>query len=291
MDTLGQQIARILEMIKFSHTLFAMPMALAGMLVAARGLPDAPTLFWILMAMVGARSAGMTFNRLFDADIDASNPRTASRHIPAGTVSRLQAIGFALASVALFEFAAWQLNELAFQLSFVALAFLVIYPLMKRLSALAHVVLGLTLAMAPVGAAIAVTGAPTWHSWALAAFVTTWVAGFDIIYALQDEEFDRQTGLHSIPARLGADRARQIAARLHGTAFLALLLSWYIVPFLHWVSLLGILIAGIMLVYEHHLVQQAGDDAMQIDKAFFQVNSYVSIVVLLFLIPDWLLYW
>ncbi|MBB5022623.1 UbiA-like polyprenyltransferase [Desulfurispira natronophila] len=285
-----KRITLLLEMIKFSHTLFALPFALLGMLIAAQGLPDFWTIFWIVLAMVGARTLGMTLNRIIDADIDARNPRTAERHIPAGTVSRNEAWLLVLASFILFEVAAWALNPLAFKLSFVAVAFLVLYPYMKRFSTLAHIVLGLTLAMAPIGATIAVLGQVTLTSLFLGLFVLLWSAAFDIIYATQDIEFDQQHCLHSIPARLGHKGALKVAAILHCVAFASLLGSYLSLDFSGGWFMAGIVIVGGMLIYEHWLAWTARNPA-DIDTAFFTVNSYISIVMLVSVSLDALMNW
>ncbi|ADU65656.1 putative 4-hydroxybenzoate polyprenyltransferase [Desulfurispirillum indicum] len=284
------RITILLEMIKFSHTLFALPFALIGMLTAARGLPGFWTIFWIVMAMVGARTMGMTLNRILDAEIDRRNPRTAERHIPAGVVSRREAWLLVAASFVLFEVAAWALNPLAFKLSFVAVGFLVLYPFMKRFSVAAHIVLGLTLAMAPIGATIAVAGEITLYSLLLGGFVLLWSAAFDIIYATQDIEFDRSQKLFSIPAWLGQRRALQVAALFHGVAFALLLLSSMLLEYLGGIYLAGVGVVGVMLVYEHLLAWRAKDPA-DIDRAFFTVNSYISIVIFVATCLDAIFFW
>ncbi|MDX1583883.1 MAG: UbiA-like polyprenyltransferase, partial [Thermoanaerobaculia bacterium] len=204
-----------LEMIKFQHTVFALPFAFLAALTAARGLPGLHETFWILVAMVGARSAAMAFNRLVDVDLDSKNPRTASRALPAGLVSRGFVIAFTIVSSALLVVAAWQLNPLALALSPVALIIVLGYSFTKRFTALSHVFLGLALAVAPVGAAVAIEGRIDLRMWLLAGAVLTWTAGFDILYSLQDIEFDRREGLHSIPSRLGSVRAFLLSRTLH----------------------------------------------------------------------------
>ncbi|WP_051321502.1 UbiA-like polyprenyltransferase [Chrysiogenes arsenatis] len=277
-------------MIKFSHTLFALPFALMAMLAAAQGLPSGATIFWIVVAMVGARSAGMALNRIIDADIDKANPRTASRHLPSGKLSHREAWFFTLASLLIFIVAAYMLNDLAFKLSPVAVAFLVLYPYMKRLHNTAHIILGLTLAMAPIGATIAVRGEVTLFSILLGCFVTLWVAGFDIIYATQDIQFDRSQGLKSIPARYGHEKSLAIASSLHMLAYIALFLSYIALSFAGVLYLIGILVVGGMLIYEHHLAG-AAENPDDIDTAFFTVNSYIAVVMLVAICLDWAFVW
>ncbi|HEY5974998.1 MAG TPA: UbiA-like polyprenyltransferase, partial [Geobacteraceae bacterium] len=201
--TFFSRITIFLEMIKFSHTIFALPFALTGALLAAQGMPDWSQLLWIVMAMVGARTAAMAMNRLIDAEIDARNPRTAGRAIPAGLLGKGTVVVFIVLAVALMLYAAARLNPLCLKLAPVALFFLVLYSYCKRFTAFAHIVLGLCLAAAPVGAWVAIRGTIDLPVVLLGLAVLVWVAGFDILYALQDLEFDRQAGLHSIPVQLG----------------------------------------------------------------------------------------
>jgi len=208
-------ISRYMSLIKFEHTIFALPFALISLLVASGGRPSLRVLLWVVVAMVGARSAAMAFNRVADWKIDAANPRTADRHIPAGAISVAGAWMFVVLSAALLVLAAWMLNPLCFRLSPVALAVVLGYSYMKRVSPLAHVVLGLGLAIAPVGAWLAVTGAFASFPLLLAAGVMFWVAGFDTIYGCQDVDFDRQAGLHSLASRLGVDRALVMSRVFH----------------------------------------------------------------------------
>ncbi len=222
-------LSTVLEMIKIEHTLFALPFAFLGMLLAAGGWPSWRTVCWIVVAMVGARSAAMAFNRLVDRRIDAANPRTAGRALPAGLVTPAAVAAFILASAALLALAAWELNPLAFALTPVALAILFLYSYTKRFTWAAHLVLGLSLAGAPLGAWIAVRGDVQATPLLLAGVVLTWTAGFDILYALQDVDFDRRTGLFSIPARFGVVGALWISGALHvlTLTFLALLPGAY----------------------------------------------------------------
>ncbi len=223
-QSIMRQAKVILEMIKIEHTVFALPFALLGAMLAAGGWPSWRTIFWIVVAMVGARSFAMAFNRLADRRIDAANPRTASRAIPAGLVSPAAVAVFTAVSAGVLVLAAWQLNPLALALSPVALAILALYSYTKRFTWASHLVLGLALGGAPLGAWIAVRGdvAPT--PFLLAAAVLLWVGGFDILYALQDLDFDRRSGLYSIPARFGVRRALWLSAALHGAVLVLLAL-------------------------------------------------------------------
>jgi len=280
------KIRDLLEMIKFSHTVFAFPFALTGATLASLASQRVPTIMqivWICLAMVGARSAAMGLNRLIDARIDAKNPRTATRHIPAGRVTPATAWGLVAGSLALLLLAAWQLNPLCLYLSPVALVFLVLYSYCKRFTALAHVVLGICLAAAPIGAWIALRGDIGWPAVVLGLAVLFWVAGFDIFYALQDLDFDRQAGLHSIPSRLGAVRAIAVA-RLFHLLMLALLLTLLAVPQLGAIYLSGVVIVAGMLIYEHRLVR--ADDLSRLDAAFFNMNGYISVTVWVFVLLD-----
>ncbi len=268
-----------LEMIKFEHSVFALPFALTGAMLAARGLPSARQLFWIVVAMVGARSAAMSFNRIVDLRLDAANPRTATRALPAGLVSVRFAVLFTVASAGLLVLAAYQLNPLCFRLSPLALALLFLYSYTKRFTWLTHLVLGLCLGLAPAAAWIAVRGSLDWPILLLSAAVTLWVSGFDIIYACQDLEFDRQAGLFSLPQRLGIRLALQVASLLH-LLMLGLLAALATVLNLGWVSLLGLAVVAALLAYEHHLVKP--HDLSRINAAFFTVNGYISVLFFLF---------
>lgn len=267
----------ILRMIKWEHTVFALPFALVSLLVASDGVPDWSTLGWILVAMVGARSTAMAFNRLVDARIDAANPRTATREIPSGALSRTAVLVFTLATAGLFVFAAFMLNPLCFALSPVALLIVWFYSLTKRFTALSHLFLGLALGVAPIGAWLAVQGEFAAFPLILALAVLCWVAGFDVLYACQDVDFDRRTGLHSIPAAIGPRNARWVARGLHGLAVAAW--AWAFVSVdLGAVALAGVVVTAALLGYEHWLVR--GDDLSRIDRAFFEVNSWIGMVLL-----------
>ena len=277
-------INRYLDLIKFEHTIFALPFALISLLVASAGRPSLSVLFWVAVAMVGARSAAMAFNRVADWKIDAANPRTADRHIPAGAISVAGAWIFVVLSAAMLVLAAWMLNPLCFRLSPVALAVVLGYSYMKRFSPLAHVVLGLGLAIAPVGAWLAVTGAfapfPLW----LAAGVMFWVAGFDTIYGCQDVDFDRQAGLHSLASRLGVEKALVLSRVFHILSVVFMAGAMRRGPGLGLVSLGGVLIMTGLLAWEQAIVR--GGDMRRIDKAFFEINSWVGMVLLAVVIVD-----
>jgi len=269
---------RYLGLVKFEHTLFAMPFALMSLLVATQGWPSLHTLLWVVVAMVGARSAAMAFNRLVDRHFDARNPRTSARHIPIGEVSPRGAAGFTLLAAAALVFAASRLNTLCFALSPVALLVVLGYSYTKRLTRWAHLVLGLGLAVAPVGAWLAATGSfaafPLW----LAAAVMVWVGGFDVIYACQDIEFDRREELHSVPATFGVRGALRTARVLHVLSVACLAMALTSTSVLGPVSLAGVVVMAILLIQEHRLVRD--DDLSRIDKAFFVINSWIGAAVL-----------
>lgn len=265
-----------LSLVVFAHTVFALPFALLSAVLAANGVPHGRTLLWILVAMVGARSAAMSFNRIVDRHIDAKNPRTARREIPAGVVSPAAAALFCAASAALFVLAAAELNRLCLYLSPVALAIVLGYSYAKRVTSFAHLFLGLALAIAPVGAWVAVTGAFALPPVLLGFAVLFWVAGFDVIYSLQDEEFDRAEGLRSIPARFGAARALQIARLFHGTT-LVLLYAVFLAVSGGWLFGAAVVVAGLFLVRQHGLVSPG--DLSRVNAAFFTANGWLSVAV------------
>jgi 4-hydroxybenzoate polyprenyltransferase len=270
------RIRIFLEMIKFSHTVFALPFALTGAFLAARGLPSWQQLFWIVMAMVGARTAAMGLNRVIDADIDAENPRTSGRAIPAGLIGRGAVIFFIVLSVLLMFYAAARLNPLCFKLAPVALIFLVLYSYCKRFTSLAHLVLGICLGAAPVGAWIAIRGNAGLPVILLGLAVLFWVAGFDILYALQDLEFDTERGLCSIPVRLGVNGSLWTARVFH-LLMVALLASVAVLLELGVFFTAGLVAAIIMILYEHWLLRDG--DLTRLDAAFFNMNGYVSITI------------
>ncbi len=264
------------RMIKFSHSIFAMPFALASAVLASRG--QATTwVQWglIIVCMVAARSAAMGFNRIVDRRFDALNPRTATRELPSGQLSLPAAIGFTVAAAAGFVGAAFVLHPLCGWLSPVALLVVCGYSLAKRFTALVHLWLGVALGLAPVAAWIAITGTVAWPPVVLAAAVATWVAGFDILYSLQDEAFDRDAGLRSIPAAIGQGMAMHVSSALHVLTVGALAALPWLLP-LGWPYWVGLGIIAAVLVYEHSLVKPG--DLSKIDKAFFDLNGYVSLV-------------
>jgi 4-hydroxybenzoate polyprenyltransferase len=272
-----------LEMIKFSHTIFALPFALTGALLAAGGIPTLRQTTWIVLAMVGARTAAMAMNRLIDAEIDGRNPRTAVRAIPAGLISRGLTFFFIIAAIALLLLSAQMLNPLCLKLSPIALFFLALYSYCKRFTALAHVVLGICLAAAPIGAWIAIRGTIETPALVLGAIVLFWVAGFDILYALQDLEFDRAAGLHSIPVLLGVTGSLW-AARLFHIIMIGLLFTLFTLMQLGTFFLIGILAALAMLLYEHWLLRDG--NLAQLNAAFFNMNGYISVAIVLFTAAD-----
>jgi 4-hydroxybenzoate polyprenyltransferase len=267
-----------LELVKFSHTIFALPFALASMLVAAHGVPQLRIVGWILAAMVGARTAAMGFNRIVDRKIDALNPRTKNRELPSGKVSLPEAIALVVVSSALFFYAAFQLNLLAFVLSPLTLGVLFFYSLCKRFTSLSHFVLGLCLGIAPVGAWVAVTGKIEPAPIALCAAVLFWVAGFDIIYATMDVDFDRTAGLHSMVRKLGIPRALGFARLLH-TVFVLCLAAYGALAGLGILFLVSVGLIAAFLVYEHAIVRP--DDLRRVNAAFFTVNGGISVFFLL----------
>jgi 4-hydroxybenzoate polyprenyltransferase len=263
----------IFEMIKIEHTIFALPFALMGAVAAAKGVPRLSVLFWIVVAMVGARSAAMAFNRIADADHDAINPRTKMRAIPAGLLTTRQVALFTIFSSALLVFAAWRLNRLAFELSPVALMCALGYSLTKRFTIFSHAFLGLALSIAPMGAWIAVTGQFQPQPVFLASAVLFWLFGFDIIYALQDTEFDREYGLQSIPAYLGNAKAL-VVSRLGHVAMIGFLIAFGWSAHLHYLYWVGVALVAALVCYEHSLVKH--DDLSKLNFAFFNLNGYIS---------------
>jgi 4-hydroxybenzoate polyprenyltransferase len=272
----GRGVKKFFSLVTFAHTVFALPFALLSAVLAAGGVPPLRTLAGILAAMVGARSAAMAFNRIADRDIDARNPRTAKREIPRGAVSVGAAAAFCALSAVLFVAAAAYLNPLCFALSPVALAIVLGYSFTKRLSALSHLVLGLGLAIAPVGAWIAVTGRFAVIPVVLGLSVLFWVAGFDVIYSLQDEAFDRAQGLFSLPARLGARRALDLSTVFHALS-LALLYAVFVLAGGGPLFGAGVVLAGLFLVRQHVLVSEK--DLSRVDGAFFTANGWLSVAV------------
>ena len=276
----------LLEMIKFEHTVFALPFAFLGAFLAARGFPEWEISFWIVLAMIGARSSAMAFNRLVDRTHDSLNPRTARRALPLGLVST-QTVGlFVLISAALFLFASWMLNPLAFMLSPVALGTVLFYSYTKRFTSLSHLALGLCLAVAPMGGWVAVRGQLDPEPITIAVAVLFWVAGFDVIYACQDVAVDRRLGLYSIPKKLGIEKSLQLSIFFH-VVMVALLAYCLLLFELTWVSWIGLILVAGTLVYEHRLVSP--QDLSRVNLAFFTLNGVISTVLFVFVGLDlWL---
>lgn len=274
------------EVVKLPHTVFALPFAFTGALMAAQGIPSLRIIFWVGMAMVGARSGAMAFNRWADATIDAANPRTRNRPIPRGMVSKREVLFFSLASYALLIFAAWQLNPLCFKLSPLAVIITALYSYTKRFTWASHMVLGLSLSMAPVGAWIAVRGRIDLPALLLGFAVLFWVAGFDILYALQDIDFDRSFGLYSIPRYLGVAPSLYLARLFHALAFLLLIGAGRACG-MGWLYWLGLIVVLCLFAYEHSLINPK--DLSRLDMAFFNVNGYISLTIFLFTLLDFLI--
>jgi len=277
------RIRTVLEMIKFEHSVFALPFALTGALLAARAtLHSWPTLrqvLWIVVAMVAARSAAMTLNRIADLRYDKENPRTKMRALATGALSVPFAWTFTLLAVAVFFLAAWQLNPLALKLAPLAIAILFFYSYTKRFTSWSHLFLGFALGISPAAAWIAITGGLDWRMLILCGAVTLWVGGFDVLYACQDVEFDQNAGLYSIPKRFGIAGALQIARAMH--VGVVALLSWLAYGFgLPWPAWTGIAVVAALLAYEHSLVK--ANDLSKLNAAFFTVNGYISMLFLLF---------
>src|SRR5580698_7278902 len=276
------RVGTILAMIKFEHSVFALPFALVGAMLAARaagGLPSWRQILWIIVAMVGARSAAMTMNRIADVEYDGRNPRTANRALPKGELSLSFAWVFTIVAAAVLVLAAWQLNPLALKLSSVALAVLFLYSYTKRFTSLSHLVLGFCLGMSPAAAWIAIAGSLDARMLILCAAVTLWVGGFDVLYACQDVEYDRTVELFSVPKRFGVARALAIARAMH--ILMIALLAWLAWSFLlPWPAWAGIVVVAALLAYEHSLV--SATDLSRMNAAFFTVNGYISLLFLLF---------
>lgn len=272
-----------LEMIKWEHSVFALPFALTGAVLAAGGWPAWRVVGWIVVSMVAARSAAMAFNRLADARLDAENPRTAMRALPAGALSREFVAGFVVVSAAVFVLAAARLNRLTLELSPVALLIVLAYSLMKRVTRWSHLVLGIALGIAPSAAWIAVRGSLDWRIVVLTGAVLLWVGGFDVLYACQDFEHDRKVGLNSVPQAFGVQAAFWIARAMH-VGMLALL-CWLLVLFgLGKVALLGVVVVAALLLYEHSIVSPR--DMRRMNAAFFTLNGIISVLFFGFVAAD-----
>ncbi|MGC2768053.1 MAG: UbiA-like polyprenyltransferase [Candidatus Acidiferrum sp.] len=280
---MSDRIRTVLEMIKFEHSVFALPFALVGALLAARatthGWPTLRQILWIVVAMVAARSAAMTINRIVDVRYDKENPRTRMRALPAGALSVSFAWSFTTAAIVVFFVAAWQLNLLALKLAPLALAILFFYSFTKRFTTWSHLFLGFALGISPAAAWIAVTGGLDWRMLILCAAVTLWVGGFDVLYACQDVQFDADVGLYSVPKRFGVANALVISRMMH--VGVVILLSWLAASFvLPWPAWIGIAVVAVLLGYEHLLVK--ANDLSKLNAAFFIVNGYISMLFLLF---------
>jgi len=277
-QSIGGKLRDLMNLIRFEHTLFALPFAAAGALLGAGGIPTLRQVGWILVCMVTARSAAMAYNRIVDRDIDARNPRTATREIPAGKISVKFASLFTAVMSALFILGAWMLNPLAAMLSPVALAIVFGYSHAKRFTATAHVWLGVALAIAPVGAWIAVKGSLAFAPIVLALAVVSWLIGFDTLYALQDVEFDRSAGLHSIPVRFGSGGALVIARMSHFAMFVALCALPFTTHLVwpYWIAIAGV---GCLLTYEHIVMDPS--DIRKVNLAFFNCNVAISVLLML----------
>lgn len=277
------RVRTILEMIKFEHSVFALPFALTGALLAARatqhGWPAWQQVLWIVVAMVAARSAAMTINRIVDLRYDRENPRTRQRALATGALSVSFAWIFTIVAIAVFFVAAWRLNPLALKLAPLALAILFFYSFTKRFTNWSHLFLGFALGISPAAAWIAITGSLDWRMLILCAAVTLWVGGFDVLYACQDVEYDRSAELFSVPKRFGVANALWIARVMH--VGVVVLLSWLALSFgLPWLAWVGVAVVAALLGYEHSLVK--ADDLSKLDAAFFTVNGYISMLFLLF---------
>jgi 4-hydroxybenzoate polyprenyltransferase len=278
------RIARLYyRLVKFEHTIFALPFAYVGAVLAAGGIPSGHDLLWITVAMIGARSLAMALNRLIDARIDAANPRTATRELPSGALTKARVVAFCLVSLVVYLGAVWQLDPLVRWLSPIPVIAFVVYPYLKRFTWLCHLWLGAIDGLAPVGAWAAVTGTIPWQAWALGGAVAAWVSGFDLFYSLFDVDVDREQGLHSWATRFG-ERGAFIGARALHLATIVLLAAAGIgldVGVLYWV---GVLIVGALLFYEHTLVRPG--DLRRLDAAFFTMNGVISIAFFVFVLAD-----
>tara|TARA_B100000678_G_scaffold254728_1_gene232100 strand:- start:779 stop:1636 length:858 start_codon:yes stop_codon:yes gene_type:complete len=281
---LPTKLAIIFSDIKIQHTVFALPFAVMSAFLSAGGLPETEKLLWIIVCMVGARSAAMAFNRIVDARFDKENPRTQDRALPSGKINVGNYAVFLVASSALFIFSAWMLNSLAFYLSPVALAIVFFYSLTKRFTAFSHFWLGLAISIAPVGAWVAIREEISFTSLLLGAAVIFWLIGFDILYACMDIEADRANRLHSIPERFGIETALKMAFASHAVMVVFLLVLLEPTVLLGWVYLAGVALVAGLLVYEHSLIKK--DDLSKVNMAFFNVNGIISIGLMAFVIVD-----
>ena len=278
------KLAIIFSDIKIQHTVFALPFAVMSAFLAAEGFPETEKLVWIIVCVVGARSAAMAFNRIVDARFDKENPRTQDRALPSGKINAGNYAVFLIASSALFVFAAWMLSSLAFYLSPVALAIVFFYSLTKRFTAFSHFWLGLAISIAPVGAWVAIREEISFTSLLLGAAVICWLIGFDILYACLDIEADRANRLHSIPERFGIETALKMAFASHAVMVVFLLVLLEPTVLLGWLYLAGVVLVAGLLAYEHSLIKK--DDLSKVNMAFFNVNGIISIGLMAFVIVD-----
>jgi len=281
---LPTKLAIIFSDIKIQHTVFALPFAVMSAFLAAGGMPEIKKLLWIIVCMLGARSAAMAFNRIVDARFDKENPRTRDRALPSGKINVGNYAVFLVASSALFIFSAWMLNSLAFYLSPVALAIVFFYSLTKRFTAFSHFWLGLAISIAPVGAWVAIREEISFTSLLLGAAVDFWLIGFDILYSCMDIEADRINRLHSIPERFGVETALKMALASHAVMVVFLLVLLEPTVLLGWVYLAGVVLVAGLLVYEHSLIKK--DDLSKVNMAFFNVNGIISVGLMIFVIVD-----
>jgi 4-hydroxybenzoate polyprenyltransferase len=274
---------RFASLVKIEHTVFALPFAYIGALLCVQEIPSAHDLVWITLAMVGARSLAMGINRIVDAEIDARNPRTATRELPAGLLSRAQVFLFCVLAFAVYLLACFQLDPIVRWLWPIPLAGFVIYPYLKRFTWLSHFWLGVVDGLAPVGAWVAITGHLPWEAWALGAAVATWIAGFDLFYSLFDREVDLAQGLHSVSTRFGVEGAFRGARLLHAATVVLLAAVGFGLD-LGWLYWLGVAAVAALLAYEHSLVRPT--DVRRLDAAFFTVNGVISVVFLAFVLAE-----
>jgi 4-hydroxybenzoate polyprenyltransferase len=286
MSSFAEKIVLYLRMIKFPHSVFALPFAFTGSIMAAGGIPPHEKILWITLAMVGARSGAMGLNRIIDREIDRANPRTKDRELPKGLIMASEAALFTIVSFGVFVLSAYMLNPLCLKLSPIAIAVLLIYSYTKRFTWATHFVLGLALSAAPLGAWIAIKGTFDPEILPLTVSVIFWLAGFDTLYALQDIDFDKSHGLYSIPKRFGIKKALFLAKTFHLITFLLLLFSGLLfkLGIFYWI---GIMIIAGMFIYEHSLIRE--DDLSKLNVAFFNMNGYISITVFVFTFLDYTL--
>lgn len=283
LNSIGRKAAIFLEMIKFEHSVFALPFAYFGLFLAEQGWPRLPAFFWVTVAMVSFRTYGMSINRILDQKIDSQNPRTKNRALPAGQLKASFVLGAAFFSVLIFEISAYQLSSLCFKFSPIPLVLATLYPMTKRFTWLCHFVLGIILGIAPYGAWLASQNRFDWIPGLLSIGVICWVSGFDMIYALQDYEFDRQSGLFSFPARFGKQNALKATGVLHATAVLAWLGAGWLAQ-LGIIYFLGLILASGLLIRESWLVVKFG--LARLEEAFFKLNAVISFILFLSVLFD-----